>query len=51
MAASEGFKAQPWFGRGTCQFIIDRDGAVVEFALHVPNDDFWFDELEFKRRD
>lgn len=44
-------KSQPWFGPGTCHFTVDRDGRVVEFELNVPNDDFWFDELEFKRRE
>jgi hypothetical protein len=24
---------------------------VTEFKMDVPNQDFWFDELEFKKRD
>ena len=40
----------PWFGSGKVQFILDSNGEVVEFVMDVPNDDFWFNELEFKRR-
>lgn len=40
----------PWFGRGTVQFILDAAGQPVEMKVDVPNDDFWFNELEFVRR-
>ena len=40
----------PWFGRGWVQFVLDRDGKVQELKMDVPNEDFWFEELEFKRR-
>ena len=40
----------PWFGRGWVQFVFDRAGRVVALKLDVPNEDFWFNELEFKRR-
>jgi CubicO group peptidase (beta-lactamase class C family) len=40
----------PWFGIGTVQFILDAAGGVDEMKVEVPNDDFWFYELEFKRR-
>ena len=40
----------PWFGRGWVQFVLDRAGRVVELKMDVPNEDFWFDELEFRRR-
>jgi hypothetical protein len=40
----------PWFGRGTVQFILDVAGQPVEMNVDVPNDDFWFNELEFLRR-
>lgn len=40
----------PWFGRGTVQFLLDADGRVSEFKMNVPNEDFWFQELEFKRK-
>lgn len=43
-------KKFPWFGRGTCRFLVDKSGRVEEFELDVPNDDFWFTELEFRRR-
>ena len=40
----------PWFGSGTAHFIIDRNGAVERLELEVPNDDFWFTELELARQ-
>ncbi|NNE71777.1 MAG: DUF3471 domain-containing protein, partial [Rhodothermales bacterium] len=40
-----------WFGKGTAQFIMDASGAVIEMKMDVPNQDLWFDELEFLRRD
>ncbi|MCS5626248.1 MAG: serine hydrolase [Planctomycetes bacterium] len=43
-------KKFPWFGRGTCRFLVDKSGKVEELKLDVPNDDFWFTELEFRRR-
>lgn len=39
----------PWFGNGKAQFLMDAAGKVVEIKLDVPNEDFWFDELELKR--
>jgi CubicO group peptidase (beta-lactamase class C family) len=41
----------PWFGKGTVQFLLDATGKVVEMKMDVPNDDFWFTELELKRRE
>jgi CubicO group peptidase (beta-lactamase class C family) len=40
----------PWFGPGTVQFILDVAGQPVEMKVDVPNEDFWFNELEFLRR-
>lgn len=40
----------PWFGIGTVQFVLDAAGEVAEMKVEVPNDDFWFYELDFKRR-
>jgi CubicO group peptidase (beta-lactamase class C family) len=40
----------PWFGNGRAQFVLDQDLAVAEIKLDVPNDDFWFYELELKRK-
>ncbi|UCH95823.1 MAG: serine hydrolase [Candidatus Aminicenantes bacterium] len=37
-------------GTGTVQFIRDKQGNVVEMKVDIPNRDFWFDELEFKRK-
>jgi CubicO group peptidase (beta-lactamase class C family) len=39
----------PWFDRGTAHFVLDRAGAVAELKLDVPNQDFWFHELELRR--
>ena len=40
----------PWFGKGTCRFLVGKSGKVEEMKIDVPNEDFWFTELEFKRR-
>ena len=40
----------PWFGIGTVLFVLDAAGEVAEMKVEVPNDDFWFFELEFKRK-
>ncbi len=40
----------PWFGKGTIQFILDAKGSVSQIKIDIPNDDFWFDELELFRR-
>jgi len=39
-----------WFGNGKLQFLLDENSKVTEFKMNVPNEDFWFDELEFKRK-
>ena len=41
----------PWFGHGTVQFLLDAAGEVVEMKMDVPNDDFWFTELELKKKE
>jgi hypothetical protein len=41
----------PWFGNGRVQFVLDGNACVTELKLDVPNDDFWFWEPEFVRRD
>lgn len=41
----------PWFGKGTVQFLLDKTGKVVEMKVDVPNEDLWFTELEFKRKE
>ncbi len=40
----------PWFGKGTVQFLLDSAGRVSEMKIDVPNDDFWFTELELLRQ-
>ena len=35
---------------GTASFIIDQNGQTEEVKINVPNPDFYFEELEFKRR-
>lgn len=37
------------FGRGFVSFVIDNQGKVSEMKIDVPNPDFDFKELEFKR--
>jgi CubicO group peptidase (beta-lactamase class C family) len=44
-------KKQAWFGDGKVQFLLNAQSAVTEFKMDVPNEDFWFDELEFKKRE
>jgi CubicO group peptidase (beta-lactamase class C family) len=39
-----------WFDKGHVQFILNHQGEVVEMKIDVPNDDFWFTELEFKKK-
>lgn len=43
-------KRLPWFGKGKVQFHLDEQGKVTEMKVTVPNDDFWFTELEFKKK-
>jgi CubicO group peptidase (beta-lactamase class C family) len=40
-----------WFGDGTVQFLMDARGEIVEMKIYVPNDDLWFQELEFVKED
>ena len=42
-------KKFPWFGDGTVQFVLDQNARVSEMKIDVPNEDFWFTELEFTR--
>jgi CubicO group peptidase (beta-lactamase class C family) len=39
-----------FFGKGKVQFLLDEQGKVTEMKVNVPNDDFWFTELEFKKK-
>jgi hypothetical protein len=38
------------FPRGFVTFTIDKTGATDEMKIDQPNNDFWFYELEFKRK-
>jgi CubicO group peptidase (beta-lactamase class C family) len=40
----------PWFGDGLVQFVLNANGDVDQVTIDVPNDDFWFTELELRRR-
>ena len=42
-------KKFPWFGSGKVQFVLDQNARVTEMKIDVPNEDFWFTELEFKK--
>jgi hypothetical protein len=39
-----------FFAGGWAHFVVDGRGKVTEMHLDVPNNDLWFDELEFKKR-
>ena len=39
-----------WFGKGKVQFLMNEKAQVVEFTMDIPNYDFWFHELEFKKK-
>ncbi len=43
-------KPFPWFGKGKVQFVMNDRAEVTELKLNVPNNDFWFDEPEFKKK-
>jgi CubicO group peptidase (beta-lactamase class C family) len=38
------------FPRGFVNFMIDKTGKATELKVEQPNNDFWFYELEFKRK-
>ncbi len=40
-----------WFDDGKVQFMLNQDGEVTEMKIDVPNDDFWFTELEFLKKE
>jgi CubicO group peptidase (beta-lactamase class C family) len=43
-------KKHAWFRGGKVQFFLNQESEVADFKMDIPNEDFWFDELEFKRR-
>ncbi|OFY37125.1 MAG: hypothetical protein A2W91_01255 [Bacteroidetes bacterium GWF2_38_335] len=45
------FNAFPSLPTGKVNFIINQDGKVEEMKIDVPNPDFYFTELEFKKKD
>ncbi len=40
----------PLLPKGKVNFVIGVDGKVEEMRIRIPNPDFWFYELEFKRK-
>jgi len=42
-------KPSPWWDEGKAQFVLNANAKVLEVKLDVPNNDFWFDELEMKK--
>ncbi len=40
---------RPWFTLGTVKFTTDNNQQVTGIEFDVPNDDFWFDELNAKK--
>jgi len=43
--------AVPSLKKGKCSFVIDSQGEVEEMRIDIPNPDFDFTELEFKKID
>ena len=41
--------AMPSLKKGKCSFVIDSQGEVEEMRIDIPNPDFDFTELEFKK--
>jgi len=39
----------PWFTFGTVKFELDHNNQVTGISFDVPNDDFWFEELNAKK--
>jgi CubicO group peptidase (beta-lactamase class C family) len=39
-----------YFGKGKVLFVFNNLGKVIEMKLDVPNEDFWFDELELLKQ-
>jgi hypothetical protein len=44
------FKNFPSLPPGKLWFVMDQDGSITEFKIDVPNPDFYFTELEFKKK-
>ncbi|GAB2768685.1 serine hydrolase [Rhabdobacter roseus] len=42
-------KDHPWFTFGTVKFTTDNNQRVTGIEFEVPNDDFWFEELNAKK--
>lgn len=38
-----------WFGGGNIQFLTNAKAEITGFRLDIPNDDFWWNEFQFKR--
>jgi CubicO group peptidase (beta-lactamase class C family) len=41
----------PWFGSGRAHFVLASDARITRLNLEVPNEDFWFEELDLRRQD
>ena len=39
-----------WFTFGTVKFNVDNNNKVTGISFDVPNDDFWFEELNAVRK-
>jgi CubicO group peptidase (beta-lactamase class C family) len=44
-------KAFPWFDEGKALFVLDNRGRIVQLKLDVPNEDFWFEEIDLLRQE
>jgi CubicO group peptidase (beta-lactamase class C family) len=41
----------PWFGSGRAQFVLGSNARITQLKLEVPNEDFWFEELDLRRQE
>jgi len=39
----------PWFGEGKAHFVLSSEAQVSELKLDVPNEDFWFEEIDLRK--
>jgi hypothetical protein len=36
----------PWFTDNKAEFVLNSDAQVAELKLAVPNEDFWFEDID-----
>lgn len=43
-------KEFPSLPKGSCHFVLDKNGNPAEMKIHIPNPDFFFEELKFLKQ-